>query len=163
MHETSDSLRDERLLTLGSRFRRLGERLQSDTQAILADFDDRVAVSWHPLLNLLDTGGGQTIGQISAALGLAQPGITRAVAGLAEIGLVTVTTADTDRRIRIVGLSPEGRDFVTRARSEVWPRVEGAVADLCSGFGEDLLTLIGRVEDRLAEKPLRDRVGQGVG
>lgn len=160
MNEFSDPLRATGLLTLGSRLRRLGERLQGDTQDILGAWDDRVATPWHPLLNLLDRHGAQTIGQISAALGLAQPGITRSVAGLEEIGLVAVTQSDTDRRLRHVALTEEGRDFVARARAEVWPLVDRAVADLCDGIGPEVLKMIETLEDRLSDRPLRLRTGE---
>lgn len=158
MNESSDILRQTGLLTLGSRFRRLGERIQADTHEILGAFDPRVATPWHPLLNLLDRRGAQSIGQISAALGLAQPGITRSVAGLARIGMVTVIAPETDARQRIVSLTDAGRDFVTRARAEAWPRVEAAVADLCDGFGPELLGLLARIEDGLQDRPLRHRI-----
>lgn len=160
MDESIDHLRRTGLLTLGSRLRRLGERVQGDTQEILGAWDSRVATPWHPLLNLLDHEGPQTIGQISAGLGLAQPGITRSVAGLEEIGLVRVTQSDTDRRLRHVALTEEGRDFVARARAEVWPLVNHAVADLCEGIGPELLEMIETLEDRLSDRPLRLRTGE---
>lgn len=160
MNESGDILRTTGLLTLGSRFRRLGERLQSETHAILSGFDARVATPWHPLLNLLDRRGALSVGEISRALGLAQPGITRSVAGLAELGLVAVGRSDTDARVTLARLTPEGRDFVARARDEVWPRVERAVADLCDGFGTDLLDHLQTIEDRLDEQPLSLRTGK---
>lgn len=157
MNESSDMLRDTGLLTLGSRFRRLGERLQAETQHILSEYDPQVPVALHPLLNLLDRRGPQTIGQISAGLGLAQPGITRSVAALVRTGLVAVVTSPNDGRLRLAELTPEGRAFVGLARAEIWPRVERAVADLCDGFGVDLLNHLQAIEDGLEDRALKAR------
>ena len=160
MHDSSpDHLRSLGLLPLGSRFRRLGERLQTETQAILDTLDPRVASAWHPILNLIDHSGPSTIGEIAAALGVTQPGITRSVAGLVRAGILRTDPDPDDGRIRRAALTDEGRALVDRAKAEVWPAVEHAVRDLCDGFADDLLDHLTRIEERLAETPLKDRTG----
>ena len=157
MNESDDMLRATGLLTLGSRFRRLGERLQGETQEILSQYDPQVPSALHPVLNMLIQRGPQTIGQISAGLGLAQPGVTRSVSALVRLGLVAVVTSPNDGRLRLAELTPEGRDFVALAQAEIWPRVERAVTDLCAGFGPELLQSLQDIEDGLDLLSLIDR------
>lgn len=152
-----DTLRSLGLMTLGSRLKRLGERLQAEVQPILSELAPPVAAGQHPLLAALSKHGALTVGELAALLGVAQPGITRAVGQLAGIGLVAVTTAAEDGRRRLVSLSPDGVAFVAAAREGVWLRVEKAVADLCAGFGDELLAHIASIEDGLARKPLTAR------
>lgn len=159
MHESDDILRSTGLLTLGTRFRRLGERLQAETQVVLGEAAMQVPVASHPLLNLLDRRGPQQVGQISEALGVTQPGITRAVASLSKSGMVAIRPSDSDGRIRVVSLTEDGTAFVAKCRAEVWPRVERAVADLCDGFAAELLDHLDRIEDGLADRPLSRRTG----
>lgn len=145
------------LLTLGSRMKRLGERLQAEVQPILNELDFPVPAAQHPMLAALDRNGALTVGQLAETLGVAQPGVTRTVGQLADLGLVAVATAEGDGRRRLVSLSPAGEDFVVRAKREVWPRVEGAMADLCADFGEDLLGLLSVLETGLARQSLKER------
>lgn len=156
MHEP-DALRPHGLLTLGSRLRRLGERLQAETQAILNDIDPRVPAAAHPLLAFLDAPEPRTIGQIATALGVAQPGVTRTVTALTTLGLTTSAPSPTDARLRLVSLTPEGRAFVAEARATAWPRVRAAVEGLCTPHGPELLALLDTLETRLDETPLKDR------
>jgi DNA-binding MarR family transcriptional regulator len=158
MHEF-DALRNLGLLSLGSRFRRLGERLQADTQVMLNGLDPRIAAGWHPVLDVLDREGPQSVGQLTSALGITQPGVTRMVAALVKIGVVEVTAGVADARVRMVSLTRAGQALVVEARAGAWPAVAAAVADLCDDFGEALLEQLARIEDRLDERPLHRRPG----
>ncbi|TIU44734.1 MAG: MarR family transcriptional regulator, partial [Mesorhizobium sp.] len=73
-----------------------------------------------PLLAALDRLGPLPVGELAQSLGVAQPGVTRSVALLAELGLVEVNPADDDQRRRIVSLTGNGRRLVDRAKREIW-------------------------------------------
>ena len=158
-----DIVRDLGLLGLGTRLRRLGERLQAETQEVLDGLEPRVPASQHPLLAAIDRYGSLSVGQLAQALGVTQPGVTRAVGELVEAGLVEVAAAPDDGRRRMLALTDAGKAFVEAARAKAWPRVERAVADLCDGFGDELLQHLAVLEDRLAERPLRVRARAGGG
>jgi DNA-binding MarR family transcriptional regulator len=145
------------LLTLGTRLKRLGERLQAEVQPILDQLNPSVAASHHPLLAALDRHPQLTIGKLAETLGVSQPGVTRAVGQLMEMGLVQVAMAEVDGRRRLVSLSPTGRKLVDAAKRNAWPQVERAMADLCDGFGDELLLRLASIEDRLKLEPLTAR------
>jgi DNA-binding MarR family transcriptional regulator len=144
-------------LALGSRLKRLGERMQADTTRFIEANGLVVPASQFPLLAALDRPGGLTIGELAEAVGVSQPGITRSVARLAELGLITVQSGTSDRRRRSVQLSGRGQDVVETARRSVWPHVERAVAELCRDLDGPLLGQLGEIESRLDHMPLDRR------
>jgi DNA-binding MarR family transcriptional regulator len=152
-----DILRSLGFLCLGSRMKRIGEQLQADTQRVLDRLDMRIQSSQYPLLAALDRLGPLPVGELSQSLGVAQPGVTRSVALLAELGLVEVNPSEDDQRRRIVSLSRNGRRLVDQAKREIWPDIENAVADLCAGLSGPLLGQLAAIEDRLAATPLHRR------
>jgi len=145
-------------LPLGSRLKRIGERLQADTQRIMDDMGVPLQASQYPLLAALDRLGALTIGELAEAVGITQPGATRSVSQLVRIGMVRARQVPDDQRRRIVSLTGKGQDQVDFARRRVWPRIEAAVADLCGGLSGPLLEQLAAIEDGLAALPL-DRRG----
>ncbi|RWD28427.1 MarR family transcriptional regulator [Mesorhizobium sp.] len=158
-----DVIRSLGFLCLGSRFRRIGEQLQADTQRVLDRLDVPVQSSQYPLLAALDRLGPLPVGELAQALGIAQPGVTRSVAILAELGLVEVSPSNNDQRRRIVALTRNGRRLVDVAKRDVWPRIEKAVANLCVDLSGPLLDQLAAIEDGLAAAPLHRRAGRAVG
>lgn len=154
---TTDIVRELGLLALGTRLKRLGERLQAGTQAVMAESGVAIPAGQFPLLAAVDRLGPLTVGDLADALGVTQPGITRNVAQLVTLGLLVVKPSSDDQRRRMVSLSAEGRRVVERGRRDVWPRIEAAVAELCAELDGPLLDQLAAIEDRLAERPLRLR------
>lgn len=155
-----DIVRDFGLLTLGSRFKRIGESLQANTQRILQMHGLDLQGAQCPYLAALDRQGPLTVGEIAESVGVSQPGATRAIGQMVEAGLMTMAVSDDDQRRRLVSLTDAGRDVVAFAKDEVWPDIEAAVADLCRGFEADLLRQLAIIEDGLAERPLIQRLGK---
>lgn len=155
-----DILRALGHLALGSRLKRLGEQLQSDTQHVLDALDPAVPSGQHPFLATLDRLGPLTIGDLARALGVSQPGVTRTVTRLTERGLVEAKSGPDDQRQKIVSLTEAGRHLVETAGRELWPQIDAAVAELCAGLDGPLLGQLAAIEDRLAEAPLHRRVGK---
>lgn len=156
-----DVVRTLGFLCLGSRFKRVGERLQADTQVMLDELGVPVQTSQYPYLAALDRLGPITIGELAQALGISQPGVSRALSHLIGLGLVEQRPARDDQRQRIVALSGAGRRLVARARQEVWPRIEQAVADLCGKLSGPLLQQLDAMERGLGDLPLHRRVQPG--
>ncbi|AYD01767.1 MarR family transcriptional regulator [Neorhizobium sp. NCHU2750] len=155
-----DIVRDFGLLTLGSRFKRIGESLQANTQRILQMHGLDLQGAQCPYLAALDREGPLTVGEIAEAVGVSQPGATRAIGQMVEAGLMAMAVSDDDQRRRLVSLTDAGRDVVAFAKDKVWPDIEAAVSDLCRGFEADLLRQLAIIEDGLAERPLIQRLGK---
>lgn len=155
--DIEDVVRALGYLCLGSRLKRIGEQLQAGTQIILSQLGSAVAPGQYPMLAALDRMGPLTVGDMAVAIGLSQPGVTRSLLQLADIGVIDMRPSPDDGRIRVASLTQAGRDLVARAKSGAWASVEAAVAEVCAGLDGPLLEQLTTIEDRLAETPLPRR------
>jgi DNA-binding MarR family transcriptional regulator len=145
-------------LMLGTRFKRIGERLQADATRIAEGHGAAVQSGQYPFLLALDRLGPLTIGEVAEAVGITQPGATRAIAQLVKIGMVKARPGRNDQRQRIVSLTAKGQGQVDFGRQELWPKVEAAVADLCDPLSGSLLDQLAALEDGLTNRPLEQRI-----
>jgi DNA-binding MarR family transcriptional regulator len=155
-----DVVRSFGFLTLGTRMKRIGERLQADTQAIIDAIGAPLQASQYPFLAAIDRMGPITVGELAEAVGITQPGATRTVAQLVELGILEANAASDDQRRRIVTLTREGERLVAAAKIDVWPRIRQAVADLCADLDGPLLDQLAAIEDGLSAAPLSRRIGK---
>src|SRR4030088_247500 len=107
-----DVVRSLGFLCLGSRLKRIGEQLQADAQRLLDGLDVSVQSSQYPLLAALDVLGPLAVGELAQCLGITQPGVTRSVSDLADLGLVRTAQSSGDQRRRIVSLTKRGQRLV---------------------------------------------------
>lgn len=154
---TEDIVRALGLLCLGTRLKRVSERLQADTQRIMQDFDVPVQAGQYPLMAAVDRLGPLSIGELAEAVGITQPGATRAASLLVKLGVFEKNTAKDDQRRKVLSLTKHGRGLVAQGKSKVWPRIEGAVADLCKDLSGSLLDQLAALEDGLSKTPLVQR------
>lgn len=153
-----DVVREYGYLTLGSRLKRIGERMQADVQRLTAARGFELHGALWTMLGALDRGGPMTIGELAQNLGIAQPGVTRSVAQLEKRGLVSPCRSDADQRFKRVALTEPGQSLVDHGKRELWPSVARAVAEICDGLDGPLLDQLTQIEDALVQTPLDQRV-----
>ncbi len=153
----TDILKDRGLLFLGSRLKRLAERMQGDVVKVAEAAGLSVQPGQYPLLALLDRDGPQTVGALAETLEMSQPSVTRAAARLSEMGLVRTSREARDQRLRTLSLTPAGAEAIARSKARLWPQVEAAVAELTEGLDGPLLDQIAALEARLKAKSLDAR------
>jgi DNA-binding MarR family transcriptional regulator len=161
-----DVVKELGYLTLGTRLKRLGERLQAQTQVLLESADVDLPASHFPILAALDRLGAMNVGELTEAVGMSQPGVTRLLDKLEAEGLVRSTQLAGDRRVRTIALTKSGRQLVSLSRRTTWPVIEAAVGDACAGRAQPLLAALAALEEALAAAPLsiraeRLRTGEG--
>ncbi len=137
---------------LGSRLKRLAERLQADAARIINEVGLPVQPTHMPLLMALD-GQPLTIGQLVETVGTSQPGITRGIGQLVEMGLVQSAKGD-DQRTRTVSLTTDGQAAMARAKHKAIPRIEAGVSSLFSTLETDFLKQIATLEAALDDRSL---------
>jgi DNA-binding MarR family transcriptional regulator len=154
---TEDVVRELGHLTLGTRLKRIGERLQAQTQRILDAHELPIQAAQFPFLAAIDRLGPLTVGELAEAVGVTQPGATRALAQLAELGYVEIAPAAGDQRRKSVTLTRRGQKLVDVGKRDVWPVIDAAVKDVCKQLSGSLLEQLAGVEDGLAQAPLDRR------
>jgi DNA-binding MarR family transcriptional regulator/ribosomal protein S18 acetylase RimI-like enzyme len=155
---TSDTLAELGATFLGSRMKRLADRLQTDAAAILQALDLPIQPAQQQFLAVLRREGPQTVGAIAQHLRISQPTATRALQTLVEQELIAVSREGRDQRHKTLTLSPAGQALMERLERELWPRVEAAAVALCGGRHAALLEAIAAVEAECDRRSLFDRV-----
>jgi DNA-binding MarR family transcriptional regulator/N-acetylglutamate synthase-like GNAT family acetyltransferase len=155
---TADTLADLGATFLGSRMKRLAERLQTDAAAILQAMDLPIQPAQQQFLAVLRREGPRTVGAIASHLRISQPTATRALQALIEQGLIEVSREGRDQRQKRLSLSPAGEALMDRLERDLWPRVETAAVSLCGGRHAALLKELAMIETELDRRSLLDRV-----
>ena len=155
-----DFISQKGFLTLGSRLKRIGERLQGDVYKLARAEGCDVPVGLLPALGCLGQHGPLSIGELALALGIAQPGVTRNVVQLEKLGLVQSQKGKQDLRQRQVSLTDAGTELVRQTKEDLWPRVERAVAEICGPLEGPILAQLAAIEAALDLKPLDRRAAK---
>src|SRR5690349_16787536 len=85
-------------LFLGSRLKRLAERLQADAAKVHRSMGVDAQPAELALLAAIDRFGPMSISAAVESLGVSQPAVTRTAATLVERGVITTETDDVDQR-----------------------------------------------------------------
>lgn len=148
----TDLLRDLGPAYLGSRLKRLGERMQAGAARVTMDAGLPMQPSHMSLLAALD-GQEMSVGELVQTVGTSQPGVTRGIRQLIKLGLVQSRPC-TDQRKRAVSLTPAGVAAFARAQVHVVPKLEDALRELMEDRIDAFMQQITRLETALAETPL---------
>lgn len=144
---------------LGSRLKRLAERLQGSANTLLAEAGIPFQSGQVAVLVALES-GAKPVGRISDDTGISQPGVTRTLTQLEALGMVS-RHAGADQRERLAVLTPAGDAAMKRVRSLVWPRVGIAVDAMLEQLGSaPLLSQVAALEAALAERSLAQRAAE---
>ena len=144
-------------LFLGSRLKRLADRMQADAARFLELTELPVQPSHVPLLAALDAYGPLTVGDAVEALRISQPAVTRIAGTLAELGYLECSRPAADQRQKALDLTPAGRELVARVKARLWPPILAAAEDLCTGPSSPLLAQVRALEERLERRSLLQR------
>lgn len=144
-------------LFLGSRLKRLAERLQADAAKVHRSFGIDAQPAELALLAAIDRLGAMTITDAVAALGVSQPAVTRTAATLVERELLTAASGAEDQRQKVLALTRSGRALVAKAKRGAWPAIDAAVTRLCEPLAGTLLEQIAMLERELTDEPLEKR------
>lgn len=144
--------------TLGSRLKRIGEKLQSQTQELAISLvGEDLPTPYNPVLAALDLHGPMSIGDLAKSLGQSQPGITRMIKKMKSAGLVEPRPDQTDKRVSTIELTADGSKLVEKLKKQHWPAVTLAVEDACRELHGSFLEQLSQLEQTLSELALADR------
>jgi N-acetylglutamate synthase-like GNAT family acetyltransferase/DNA-binding MarR family transcriptional regulator len=154
----NDVLRDYGDLFLGSRLKRLAERLQGDAARIIRQAGFPIQPAQFPMLAAIHRYGPITVGRAVEVLGISQPVVTRTLSGLVDMGLLETTRDGADQRHKTIRFTSAGQALMAQATVLVWPRVDAAVKTMCEPLKGSFLDQIAQMEAALDWQSLEDRV-----
>ena len=150
-------------LMIGSRLKRLGERLFSEIGRVYKDLNIPFEPAWFPIFFLLDRQKVLPVTALARAIGVSDSAASQFVRKLQELDLVESLSGDKDKRVRLVALSESGRQLLERVRP-VWTALGASIAEMESGSRElrQLLALISGLEKGLDQESLVERIRRRV-
>jgi len=144
-------------LALGSRIRRLSERLFPDGARVYReqafDFEPR----WFTLFYLLSYRSPLSVGEAAEALGVSHAAVSQCVRELQRKRLVSSTRDPRDERRRRLRLTDTARAMLP-ALEPLWTDFESGTESLLEDAGQDLIAAISAIERALDDQGLADRV-----
>jgi DNA-binding MarR family transcriptional regulator/N-acetylglutamate synthase-like GNAT family acetyltransferase len=143
-------------LALGTRLKRLSERMLSDAATVYAAFDIDMQPKWFSLLVLLDRRPQINIVEASQLLGISQPAVSQFCRQLEKKGLIDSQICENDSRKRVLSLSQVGQQQVDSMKP-IWQAVTLAARELSQELDNDLYQAIRKFEQALATKSLLNR------
>jgi len=152
----SDFLDDLAELALGSRLKRLSDRLLADAAKIYKICEHDVQPKWFALLALLYQKETTSIVEAAESLGVSQPAISQFVKEMLSKGLIISTPSSQDSRRKFISLSERGHQKVL-AMLPMWRAVEQAAKELCLESGDEVFESIKRLEKSLDRQTLLQR------
>lgn len=143
---------------LGSRLKRLAERLQAGAVATIADAGLPLQPSHMAILAALRV-KPMTIGQMAEAIGLSQPGITRSIGQMVKLGMVANLPSN-DQRARLVTLTEAGKAAAVQAATDLWPRIGTAAEELLAGLSGPFMAQVAAIEAALDHTSIAERAAR---
>lgn len=145
-------------LGIGTRLRRLIDRMSPDVERLYAESGLTFKASWFYVIYALAERGPMPMGEIGALAGFTHSAVSQTVKKLMSLGLIDTETAD-DARQKLVRLTAKGEALVTRSRP-IWAAVEASVKDVIAESGFDFLGAVTAMEDALKSKGLHARISE---
>lgn len=143
-------------LALGSRLKRVSERMMADAAEVYAHFDMNIQPKWFTLLALLDRKKQVSVVEAANLLGLTQPALSQFSRQLESKKLINIKLDTKDSRKRVLTLSALGHQKVSEMRP-VWAAVDKAAKDLCHEFENHFYDALKTFEKALDKRSLLER------
>src|SRR5574344_785952 len=145
---TTDPAADPKRL-LGERLVGLGRRWRKALDTQLAN-ESLGNAAWTPLVHLLRLGDGISQTELAAAVGLEGSSLVRLLDLLVAQGLIERQTPPSDRRVKLLYLTPAGRQTATGIRQRVAAIEDALLADLSPTAAQTMLHTLAHIEARIA-------------
>lgn len=156
-----DFLDELGVVALGSRLKRLSDRLMADAARVYRHCGFDVQTKWFPLISLLSARPSTTVVEAAESLGVSQPAISQFSRQLEKAGLVAIVACDDDARRRRMALTGQGHDLVQQMQP-MWNAVREAARSLCLENGNDFFPALRKLEQALDRKSLLSRTREAL-
>ncbi len=143
-------------LALGSRLKRLSERMLNDAAQIYQYFGVEVQPKWFTLLALLDKRQKVSVVEASEYLGLSQPALSQFCRQLQQQQYITLEVDKRDSRKRVIALSKLGQQQVEKMQP-MWRAVDRAAKDMCREYENHFYQALLKLEKSHNHRSLLER------
>lgn len=144
-------------VALGSRLRRLSNRLTEDAAKIYQLYDVALDPQWFPVVYVLSQQESASVSEIAQLIGHSHASVSQTVKEMSNRGFAITEKHSQDARVRVVRLSEAGRQLLP-ALEQQCVDVNQAVEELLLASQHDLWNAIAETEFLLTNQSFFDRV-----
>ena len=144
-------------MALGSRLRRLSERVTEQASEIYGLYQVNLQPKWFPVFYALSDGEEKSITDIAKEIGHSHPSVSQIAKEMSAFGYVTENKGSEDGRKNFLVLTRRGMEIRDRMKPQLQD-VQGAIEAAMQETGHDLWRAIGEWEFLLEQKSLLRRV-----
>ena len=144
-------------LALGSRLRRLGQKLLEDGVKIFQLYEVDLDPKWFPIFYSLSQDGTMSITEIASKIGQTHPSVSQMVKEMKKRGVVTMQKSTSDGRVNKVSLTDKGRAIAVKMDIQLID-VKSATEELLNESHHNLWKAIEDMEFLLSKENFYKRV-----
>lgn len=148
-----DILQEAGAMALGSRFRRLSERLVNQASEVYQAYNVPMEPGWFPVMYCLMDKGEATVTGIAECTGQSHPFISKTVKQMKEAGLVVTRSAANDKRVQQLRLTMAGKQMLP-ALTRQMDDIGNALTQSLNSIAPDFLLQLEAVEKLLSRATL---------
>ncbi|WP_229680541.1 bifunctional helix-turn-helix transcriptional regulator/GNAT family N-acetyltransferase [Marinobacterium zhoushanense] len=138
-------------LSLGSRLRRLSDRLVADVVDIYQAQGVELNPTFFPLFNLLYRQGAMSVTEAAELLGVTHPAISKIARKMLAEQWLSKTTDPSDERRQLLALSERSHQLLTRIKP-IWQQIQSHLDALMASQQHPLLAAMDEFEARLQQQ-----------
>tara|TARA_B100002019_G_scaffold91560_1_gene78941 strand:- start:138 stop:602 length:465 start_codon:yes stop_codon:yes gene_type:complete len=143
-------------LGLGSRLKRISDRLIQDVNDIYQSQGIDLEASCFPLLFLISRDGPISLRIAEAQLGTSQPLISQKAKILQDRGLISLVRDPEDGRARQMSMTEKGQDVIAKAQP-IWHKMDQAMANLLHPHEATFFRILNHIEEELESENFVER------
>lgn len=151
-----DLLRDLGALALGSRLKRLSDRLMQDGIKVYRDSGLAFEPKWFPVYYYLSKVGPSAVTDVARGLGVSHPSVNQIAKEMIAADLVAAYKDTRDKRRRVLALTKLGKSQLPRLES-VWRDIRAALQELLDETQVDFLGYVETIERALDTRDFHQR------
>ncbi len=121
-----------------------------------AHADHKLTSAQYSAMSVLHERGALPLGELARAERVSHPTMSRIIGGLVRLSLVARPPEASDRRLRYVALTPEGRILYEQVASNRIAMMGAIIAQLTPATRADVLEVVTRVVSDLEDGPGQD-------
>lgn len=144
-------------LALGSRMKRIADKLYSEVSALYASHGIDFDPGCFPLLTLLDQQPLITISEAAQSLGLSHAAVSQKASWMEKKGLLKLKPSPADKRSKMITLTPKGKALVNQLQP-LWYAIRQTQYDLGQGVTHPLLEMLDEFERTLNDASMQQRM-----
>jgi MarR family transcriptional regulator, organic hydroperoxide resistance regulator len=146
-----------RVAALGSRLRRLLERLDREVLGIYQEAGERFEPSWFAVFTAVRDHGPLTVGELARRLGVSHAAVSQVRTALERERLVHGAPDPRDGRRQFLSLTPKGHETARRL-APLWTAILDATSRMLTEHAPTLLADLDALETALDQLGLRARI-----